>query len=65
MGLFENAPFSEGTFAIAHALTVSSAFSVVGGGDSAAAIRAAGEDVASKIGFISTGGGASPRAHRR
>jgi phosphoglycerate kinase len=59
MGLFENAPFSEGTFAIAHALTVSSAFSVVGGGDSAAAIRAAGEDVASKIGFISTGGGAS------
>jgi phosphoglycerate kinase len=59
MGLFENAPFAEGTFAVAKALTDSRAFSIVGGGDSAAAIRAAGEDVAKKIGFISTGGGAS------
>jgi phosphoglycerate kinase len=59
MGLFENPGFSTGTFSIAKALTESSAFSVVGGGDSAAAVRAAGEEVASKIGFISTGGGAS------
>jgi phosphoglycerate kinase len=59
MGLFENAPFAEGTFAIARALTESHAFTVVGGGDSAAAIRAAGSGIAEKIGFISTGGGAS------
>jgi len=59
MGLFENAPFASGTFAVARALTESKAFTVVGGGDSAAAIRAAGSDVAEKIGFISTGGGAS------
>ncbi|HVU00930.1 MAG TPA: phosphoglycerate kinase [Polyangiaceae bacterium] len=59
MGLFEKEPFSRGTFAVAKALTESSAFSVVGGGDSAAAIRAAGDEVAKKIGFISTGGGAS------
>jgi phosphoglycerate kinase len=59
MGLFENAPFASGTFAVARALTEASAFTVVGGGDSAAAIRAAGEGIAGKIGFISTGGGAS------
>src|SRR5262249_50311499 len=59
MGLFESAPFAEGTFAVARALTQSPAFSVVGGGDSAAAIRAAGGEIAQKIGFISTGGGAS------
>ena len=59
MGLFENAPFASGTFAVARALTESKAFTVVGGGDSAAAIRAAGEGIAEKISFISTGGGAS------
>jgi phosphoglycerate kinase len=59
MGLFENAPFASGTFAVARALTESKAFTVVGGGDSAAAIRAAGGGIAEKIGFISTGGGAS------
>lgn len=59
MGLFENAAFSKGTFNIARAVADSAAFSVVGGGDSAAAVRAAGEDIAKKIGFISTGGGAS------
>ncbi len=59
MGLFENAAFAEGTFAIARALSTSAAFSVVGGGDSAAAIRAAGDDIKTKIGFISTGGGAA------
>ncbi|HEX4340559.1 MAG TPA: phosphoglycerate kinase [Polyangiaceae bacterium] len=59
MGLFENAPFASGTFAIARALTESKAFTVVGGGDSAAAIRAAGNGIAEKISFISTGGGAS------
>ncbi len=59
MGLFENPAFSGGTFAVAQALADSAAFSVVGGGDSAAAIRAAGGDIATKISFISTGGGAS------
>jgi phosphoglycerate kinase len=59
MGLFENPAFSGGTFAVARALADSAAFSVVGGGDSAAAIRAAGGDIATKISFISTGGGAS------
>jgi phosphoglycerate kinase len=59
MGLFENPAFSKGTFELARAVAGSQAFSVVGGGDTAAAIRAAGADVASKIGFISTGGGAS------
>jgi phosphoglycerate kinase len=59
MGLFENEPFASGTLGIARALGESSGFTVVGGGDSAAAVRTAGEDVASKISFISTGGGAS------
>jgi len=59
MGLFEKAPFSKGTFAIANAIADSPGFSVVGGGDSAAAVRAAGEEIAAKMGFISTGGGAA------
>jgi phosphoglycerate kinase len=59
MGLFENPAFASGTFAVARALTESNAFTVVGGGDSAAAIRAAGSGIAEKISFISTGGGAS------
>lgn len=59
MGLFEKAPFSKGTFGVARALADSKAFTVVGGGDSAAAVRAAGDEVAKKFGHISTGGGAS------
>ena len=57
MGVFEMEPFSQGTFAIAKAVAGSSAFSIVGGGDSVAAVNKAG--VAEKIGHISTGGGAS------
>jgi phosphoglycerate kinase len=59
MGLFEKEPFSKGTFAVAHALANSTAFTVIGGGDSAAAVKEAGPDVAKKIKHISTGGGAS------
>jgi len=57
MGVFEMEPFSVGTFAIAKAVAKSSAFSIVGGGDSVAAVNQAG--VAEKISHISTGGGAS------
>ena len=57
MGVFEMEPFSQGTFAIAKAIADSSAFSIVGGGDSVAAVNKAG--VANKISHISTGGGAS------
>jgi phosphoglycerate kinase len=58
MGVFEMAPFAAGTRAVATAISESTAFSVVGGGDSAAAVRQLGIDEA---GFthISTGGGAS------
>ena len=57
MGVFEMEPFSQGTFAVAKAVARSSAFSIVGGGDSVAAVNQAGG--ADKIGHISTGGGAS------
>ena len=57
MGLFEMKPFSEGTFALARVLAESKAVSVVGGGDSASAIRKAG--MADRVTHISTGGGAS------
>jgi phosphoglycerate kinase len=57
MGVFELEPFSQGTFAIARAVAGSSAYSIVGGGDSVAAVNKAG--VAERISHISTGGGAS------
>jgi phosphoglycerate kinase len=58
MGVFELAPFAAGTKAVAQALTEVDGLSVVGGGDSAAAVRQLGfED--SRFGHISTGGGAS------
>ena len=58
MGVFEFPQFAEGTRVIADALTQVSGISVVGGGDSAAAVRALGFDE-SAFGYISTGGGAS------
>ncbi|MGH3191236.1 MAG: phosphoglycerate kinase [Streptosporangiaceae bacterium] len=58
MGVFELAPYAEGTRSVAHALTASDAFTVVAGGDTGAAIRALGFDE-SAFGYVSTGGGAS------
>lgn len=58
MGVFEHPDFAEGTKAVAQALVESTAFTVVGGGDSAAAVRILGFDE-SAFGHISTGGGAS------
>jgi phosphoglycerate kinase len=57
MGVFEMKPFSHGTFAMARAVAQSPAFSIVGGGDSVAAVNRAG--VAERISHISSGGGAS------
>ncbi len=59
MGMFEKKAFAGGSFGVAQAMADSNAFTVVGGGDSAAAVHAAGGDIAKKMGHISTGGGAS------
>ena len=58
MGVFEFPNFAAGTKVVAQALTEVSGISVVGGGDSAAAVRALGF-ADSAFGYISTGGGAS------
>ncbi|MGV9315834.1 phosphoglycerate kinase [Streptomyces sp. NPDC003691] len=58
MGVFEHPDYAEGTRDVARALADSPAFSVVGGGDSAAAVRTLGFDE-NAFGHISTGGGAS------
>jgi phosphoglycerate kinase len=57
MGVFEDPRLAEGTKAVAESLAASSAISVVGGGDSAAAVEQFG--LAKAMSFISTGGGAS------
>jgi len=57
MGVFEMEPFAQGTIAIARAVAQSKAFSIVGGGDTVAAVKMAG--VADRISHISTGGGAT------
>ena len=57
MGMFEVPEFSKGTFGVAQAVAASSAVSIIGGGDSVAAINKSGLE--SKITHISTGGGAS------
>lgn len=58
MGVFEMEAFAAGTATVAQALTETEGFTVVGGGDSAAAVRGLGFDEAA-FGHISTGGGAS------
>lgn len=58
MGVFEHPDYAEGTKAVAQALVESKGFTVVGGGDSAAAVRTLGFDETA-FGHISTGGGAS------
>ena len=57
VGVFEMPKFAEGTFALARMLAESSAITVIGGGDSASAVKKAG--VAKQMTHVSTGGGAS------
>jgi phosphoglycerate kinase len=56
LGVFEKPGFAAGTLGVARAVAAGSGFSVVGGGDTVAAVNAAG--VADRIGYISTAGGA-------
>jgi phosphoglycerate kinase len=57
MGVFETPPFDRGTLGVARAVAASNGFSLVGGGDSVAALNAL--DMAGDIDHVSTGGGAS------
>ena len=57
MGVFEMAPFAKGTFALAKAVAESGGATIIGGGDSVAAVHQSG--VSDRITHISTGGGAS------
>jgi phosphoglycerate kinase len=57
LGAFEDARFAAGTFAVGEAMTESSAFTVIGGGDTVAAFDGFG--LAAQVSFVSTGGGAS------
>ena len=57
MGVFEMDAFAQGTLSVARAVAKSKGYSLVGGGDSLAAIKAAG--VADEVGHASTGGGAT------
>ena len=57
MGVFEMAPFAQGTMAIAQAMAEVEGVTIIGGGDSVAAVEKAG--VADRMTHISTGGGAS------
>jgi phosphoglycerate kinase len=56
MGVFERAGFADGTLGVARAVSECGAFSVIGGGDTIAAVQQAG--VTSRIGYVSTAGGA-------
>jgi phosphoglycerate kinase len=56
MGVFEKEPFAAGTLGVARAVAESGAFSVIGGGDTIAAVQKAG--VMDRIGYVSTAGGA-------
>jgi phosphoglycerate kinase len=57
MGVFEMPPFDQGTIAVAKAIAEGDAVSIIGGGDSAAAIEQLG--FANSVTHVSTGGGAS------
>jgi phosphoglycerate kinase len=57
MGVFEMPPFDEGTRAVAQAIADSNSVSIIGGGDSAAAVQQLG--FADQVSHVSTGGGAS------
>jgi phosphoglycerate kinase len=57
MGCFEMEPFAKGTFAVCQAVADSDSVSIIGGGDSVAAVKQSG--LADKMSHVSTGGGAS------